>query len=151
MRIESTPSSAVPVSAIEQFVSPGADAVPVAFQLISAALPLENAPSAVPDTCRSPAHVALNVPLADVAVCSVAFHLKLVQELDAGITLPDVQLPSKALTPVAEGPVRSLLRSNPMQPAAAAATANTTIKKSLFICSLSALYRAESALETVRR
>jgi hypothetical protein len=92
-----------------------------------------NAPSAVPDTCRSPAQVALNDPFADVPVCSVAFHLKFVQALAAGMMLADDQLPSSAFTPVAEGPVE-LFRSYPTQPAAEAmATDATTIKERFFI------------------
>jgi hypothetical protein len=87
----------------------------------------------VPETWRSPAHVALNDPLADVPVVSVAFHWKFVQELGEGMTLPDVQLPSSALMPDPDGPVTSLLRSKPTQPADEAATDKTRIHVRFFI------------------
>ena len=83
-------------------------------------------PCAVPDTFRSPAHVALNDPLALVAVSSVGFHLKSEQVEAEGITLDaDAQVPINALTPAALGPVVVLVCSKPAQPAAATATANT--------------------------
>jgi hypothetical protein len=80
----------------------------------------------VPATFRLPAQVALNVPLALVAVCSVAFHLKS-EHVDAeGITLDaETQLPISALTPAALGLVVVVECSKPAQPAAATARATT--------------------------
>ena len=82
-------------------------------------------PCAVPATFRSPAQVALNEPLALVAVCSVGFHLKSEQLETAGITLDaDAQVPINALTPAEVGLVVVLVCSKPAQPAAATATAS---------------------------
>ena len=64
----------------------------------------DSVPLAVPATLRSPAQVALNVPLAVLPVCCVTFHLKSVQALADGTRLDEVQLPSSAATPVADGP-----------------------------------------------
>src|SRR5688572_25018679 len=136
MRIESTPSSAVPDSEIAHDVSPGADAVPFAFQFAVAA-EVFSVPSAVPWTFRSPPHSALNDPFADVAVCSVAFHLKFVQALGDGMMLVDDQLPNSAPLPVAVGPDRSLFRSNPTQPAAVTAADSTTSRKVFFMFDIS--------------
>ena len=47
--------------------------------------------------------------MALVAVCSVTFHLKSVQELGEGTRLDDDQLPSSAPLPAADGPVAGLL------------------------------------------
>jgi hypothetical protein len=110
IRIESTPSSAVPVSEIVQLVIPGAVALPLALQLITAVEFVANEPCAVPDTCRSPAHVALKDPAAEVAVSCDAFHLKLVQDAGEGMMVDDDQLPDRAPMPVAEGPVSLALR-----------------------------------------
>jgi hypothetical protein len=110
IRIESTRNSAVPVSVTLQLLMPGAFATPSALQLITDPEFGANAPSAVPDTCRSPAHVALNEPRAEVDVCCKAFHLKLLQDAGDGMMLADDQLPDSALAPVADGP-DSLLRS----------------------------------------
>ena len=135
IRIESTPSSAVPLNAISQPVSPGADAVPVACQLIVLA-EVFSVPCAVPETWRSPAQVALNEPRAAVAVCSVAFHLKFVHELGDGMMFAEDQLPSMAFTPVAEGPTSPLFRSNPTHAEAeAAANDNATINVRFFMVS----------------
>jgi hypothetical protein len=118
-------------------VIPGAVAFAVAFQLITDVVPGAKAPSAAPETCRSPAHEALNDPFADVVVVSVALHLKFEQVLGEGMMFADDQWPDRALTPVAEGPVE-LFRSYPTQPAAEAmATDATTIKESFFICVIS--------------
>src|SRR4029450_6682914 len=96
-RPESIPISAVPVSETAHAGSPGALAVPCAFQLITEPL---SVPCAVPESFRSLAHVALNEPRALLPVCSVTFHLKSVQVLGDGTTLAEVQLPSSAATPV---------------------------------------------------
>jgi hypothetical protein len=95
---------------------PGAVAFAVADQLTT--LPL-NVPVAVPATFRSPAHDALNEPVADVAVCCVGFHLKSVQVDGEGMTLEltEAHVPIKAATPVAEGPVDVVvLLEYPTQP-----------------------------------
>lgn len=64
--IESVPSVAVPVKLIAQEVRPGAVAFPSALHLM---VPEEvKAPCAVPVSFNSFAHVALNEPLAEVAV-----------------------------------------------------------------------------------
>ena len=123
-RIESMPSSAVPVSVMAHEGSPGAVAVPLALHAITEPL---RVPWAVPATFRSPAQVALNDPLAEDAVCSVTFHLKSVHVDGDGMTLDAVdaeaQLPISAATPAVVGPVVVLECSKPAQPAAAAAAA----------------------------
>src|SRR5688500_7083767 len=101
--MESVPIVAVPVSLMAQDVSPGAVALPSALQAIAAAD--VNAPSAVPVNFRSPAHVAVNAPFADVPVCSLTFHLKSVQVLGVGIKVDEVQFPIRALFPAAVGDV----------------------------------------------
>jgi hypothetical protein len=103
-RIESTPSSAVPVSVMGHAGNPGTEAAAWAFHAIvePARLPL-----AVPATLSPPAHVALNVPLALLPVCSVTLHLKFEQAPGVGsdgAAVDDDQVPSSAATPVAEGP-----------------------------------------------
>ena len=67
-------------------------------------------PCAVPVSFRSLAQVALNEPLAEVAVCSVGFHLKSVQVDGAGMMLADAdaQLPISAPLPAAVGAVSEL-------------------------------------------
>ena len=84
-------------------------------------------PWAVPTTFRSPAQVALNDPLAVVAVCSVGFHLKSAQLEGDGITLDEAeaQVPISAATPVALGLVVVLVCSKLVQPAEATASART--------------------------
>ena len=62
-------------------------------------------PDAVPCSFRSPAHVALNDPLADVPVCSVALHLKSVHVVAVGIAVVDVQVPINDASPVELGAV----------------------------------------------
>jgi hypothetical protein len=104
--MESVPMVAVPVSLMAQDVSPGAVALPSALQAMAAAD--VNAPSAVPVNFRSPGQVAENAPLADVAVCSLTFHLKSVQVLGVGIRVDEVQLPIRELFPAAVGDVREL-------------------------------------------
>lgn len=111
-------------------VRPGADALPFAFHAIVDPLIV---PSAVPATLSSPAHVALNDPFALVVVCSVTFHLKSVHVLGDGMMLAEDQLPISAPTPTADGPVMLLLRSNPRQPAAAAAAHTTTERMRFFM------------------
>ena len=84
-------------------------------------------PSAVPATFRSPAHVALNDPLAVVAVCSVTFHLKSVQVDGDGMTLAEAHVAhQRARRPLDEGPSACSCARNPRQPAAAAAIAQTS-------------------------
>jgi hypothetical protein len=112
-------SSAVPVNEMPQEVRPGAVALPCALQLI--APEVVNAPSAVPVTFSSPAHVALNAPFAETAVCSDTFQTKSVHVLGEGIRFAALQLPIKALALMAEGPVRELSRSKPMHALVAAA------------------------------
>jgi hypothetical protein len=89
-------------------------------------------PWAVPTTFRLPAQVALKEPLADVAVCSVGFHLKSEQVDGDGIALDDVdaQVPINALTlgALGLGLVVVLVCSKLVQPAAAAARASTDAK-----------------------
>jgi hypothetical protein len=94
----------VPASRIGQVVTPGAVALALAAQLITVPA---RVPVAVPATFKSPAHDALNEPFAEVAVCSVGFHLKSVHVDADGTTfaLIEVQLPIKAAMPVDEGPV----------------------------------------------
>ncbi|HEX9367060.1 MAG TPA: hypothetical protein VF921_10540 [Vicinamibacterales bacterium] len=82
-------------------------------------------PWAIPVAFRFPAHVALKDPLAEVAVCSVAFHLKSEQVDADGIALDaETQFPIKAATPPALGLVLVLECSKPAQPVAATATAS---------------------------
>jgi len=82
-------------------------------------------PWAVPVALMFPAQVALNDPLAEVAVCSVAFHLKSEQVDGDGIALDaETQFPIKAATPPALGLVVVLECSKLAQPAAATATAS---------------------------
>src|SRR3972149_8586598 len=88
-RIESAVSSAVPVRAIPQLVRPGAVAVPCALQAI-VPVPVSE-PWAVPATFRSPAHDALNDPLAVAGGCSVTLHLKSVHEAAAGMMFDELQ------------------------------------------------------------
>ena len=68
----STPSSAVPFSVIGQFTPA---IVPVAWAFQVTVDPF-NVPLAVPLIFKSPAQVALNVPLAVLPLCCVTFHLK---------------------------------------------------------------------------
>jgi hypothetical protein len=110
-------------------VKPGAVAFPCAFQVIVDPL---KAPLAVPATFSSFAHVAEKFPLAVVLVCCVTFHWKSLHELGDGTTPDDDQLPNRALMPVADGP-SVLLRSNPKQPAEAAARDNTAISTVFFM------------------
>lgn len=121
MRIESTVSSAVPLSATAHDVSPGAVALAVPLHAIVPAV--VKLPCAVPATLRSPAQLALKFPLAEVADCSVTLHTKFVQEAGDGIRLLEVQVPSMALLPAAVGPVAPLWRSKPTQPETATADA----------------------------
>jgi hypothetical protein len=118
MRIESTPSSAVPASRI--WHDDSSAVVALAFAAHEITVPL-NVPVAVPDTFRPPAHVALNDPFADVAVCSDGVHLKSVHEDGAGMTLAlaDAHVPISDDTLVEVG-VRVLLLSKLMQPLSAA-------------------------------
>ena len=58
------PSSAVPVSEIAHDVSPGAVAFPCALHAIVVGFCMT--PCAVPESFKSPAHVALNDPFAVV-------------------------------------------------------------------------------------
>ena len=117
MRIESTCSSAVPLSETAQEVKPGAVALAVPLQAMVAEV--VNAPCAVPLSFRSPAQLALKFPLALVAVCSVTFHLKSVHESGDGMRLPDDQLPRRAPLPAMPGSVEALLCSKPTQPGVA--------------------------------
>jgi hypothetical protein len=128
-RTEFVVSSAVPDKVIGQEVSPGAEAFPCAVQVIVDPL---NTPRAVPLSLRSPAHVALNDPPADVDVWSVTSHLKSVQLLAEGIRFDDDQLPARALTPVADGP-RLLLCSNSRQAVAERAARDTTATRAKFL------------------
>ena len=64
-----------------------------------------SAPDAVPCSFKSPGHVALNDPVADVPVCSVALHLKSVHVVAVGIAAADVQVPIKEASPVELGAV----------------------------------------------
>lgn len=104
--MESVPIDAVPVSVIAQDVRPGAVALPVALQPM--AVGDVKPPCAVPVSLRSPGHVAENEPFANVAVCSVTFHLKSVQVLGVGMSVEEVQLPSSELFPAAVGAVAEL-------------------------------------------
>jgi hypothetical protein len=137
--MESVPISAVPASVMAHDERLGAVAFPAAVHAIVEPL---SVPSAVPATFKSFAHVALNDPFAVVAVCSVTFHLKSVQDEGDGTTDADVQLPIKALTPEAEGPVSVLVCSNPKQPASetAASAAKKQANRCLFI---EVIYRLE--------
>ena len=100
-------------------------------------------PCAVPVSFRSLAQVALNEPRAEVAVCSVTFHLKSVQVLGVGIRLDEVQLPSRLPEPAAVGAVAVLPRSKPKQAEVEAATASTDnqLCKFLHVGSLSDIGR----------
>lgn len=130
MRIESTSSSAVPLSDTAHEVRPGA--VAFAWPLHSILPAVVNAPWAVPVTFRSLAQLALKNPRALVAVCSVTFHLKSVHELGAGIRFEEDQLPSSELLPAAVGPVGVEARSKPMQPAADTAAIDSTATRIRF-------------------
>jgi hypothetical protein len=149
MEIESTRSSAVPVRVTGQEVRPGVAAFAVAVQFT---WPLVvNAPWAVPDSWRPPAQDALKAPRALVPVCSLAFHLKSVHELGAGIRFDavrlDDQLPISALLPpAAAGPVSELSRSKPMHPVAEnAARDNTATRIRFFMIYISVRQRADFA------
>lgn len=143
MRIELTPSSAVPVSATAHDVSPGAVAFAWPLQLI---VPdVVKWPSAVPFTFRSPAQVALNAPFALIGVCSDTFHLKSLQELGAGIRFDEVQLPISELLPATVGAVGLLSRSKPMQPPAMNADDSTAMRSRFFILFISVAARADFA------
>src|SRR3954470_5929959 len=127
MRIEFAPSSAVPVNVIAHGVElPGSVAVP--FAPHATVVPV-SVPDAVPATLRPPAHVALNEPLAVVAVCSVGCHWKSTHVDGDGIAPPDVEahVPISA-SAVEVGPVTDDSCSKPTQPAAAIATATTIAK-----------------------
>ena len=130
--MESVPSSAVPVNVIAQADKPGAAALPSALHAIVDPLIV---PSAVPVTFKSFAHIALNDPFADEAVCSVTFHWKSEQDEGDGMTDADVQLPISAFTPDVDGPVSVLVCSNPKQPASdtAASTAKQQTNRCVFI------------------
>lgn len=135
--MESVPIVAVPVRVMTHEVRPGPVALPFALQLIEVGE--ANVPSAAPVNFRSPAQLALNEPLAAVAVCSVTFHLKSVQVLGDGIRLDDVQLPSSELLPASLGPVEELRRSKAVQPMTTlAANAIATIWIRFFIICISA-------------
>src|SRR3954463_9603437 len=97
MRIEFVPSSAVPVSVIAQGLPPVSVAVPFAAHMI--VLPV-SVPDAAPATFSPPARVALNEPIALVAVCCVGFHLKSTQVDGEGMMLldADAHVPMSALT-----------------------------------------------------
>ena len=122
--IESVLSVAEPESFIAHEVSPGALALPSAFQLITVGD--ARLPSATPVNFKSPGQLALNDPLADDAVCSVTFHLKSEHVLGVGINVDDVQLPNNELLPAIDGSVSELLCSTPVQPAATAVNDNRT-------------------------
>ena len=104
--------------------------MPVAFHLRLA--PLVSSPSAMPDSLRSPAQVALKAPFAVVAVCSLTVHLKSPQALGDGMMLAEVHVPMNAFVPAAAGPVTVLLCSKLKQPDAAIADTATTTEKILF-------------------
>ena len=137
-RIVSVVSSAVPVSEMAQDVRPGAVAFPCALQEIVDGVCIT--PCAMPETFRSPAQVALNVPFAVVAVFSDTFHLKSVHVLGVGIRLEEVQFPNSALVPATVGLVGVLLWSKPVQPTADAAAIDNTRNRIRFFISGS-LYR----------
>lgn len=80
--------------------------MPAALQLIEVGDII--IPCAVPVSLRSPAHVALNEPFADVAVCSLTFQTKSVHVLGVGMSEDDVQLPSSELLPAIVGLVSEL-------------------------------------------
>ena len=92
-----TAISAVPVS---EMLQDQARTVPDARALQVIVDPL-SVPCAVPESFRSPGHVALNAPFALVPVCSVTFHLKSVHEPGVGMMLDD-QLPNSVPMPAAE-------------------------------------------------
>ena len=104
MRIEFRPSSAVPVSVTGQAGIDGDCAVPFADHVITVPF---SVPDAVPCSFKSPAHVALKDPFADVPDCSVGVHLKSAQVDAVGITAADAdpQLPNSDATPVELGAV----------------------------------------------
>src|SRR6476646_6908922 len=108
--MEFTPSSAVPFKVIAQLGSDGAVAFPAALHVMVEPL---SVPSAVPASFKSPAHVALNEPFADVGVSSVAFHLKSAHDEADGITpaVADAHVPMRAATVVPLGPVTVVLFS----------------------------------------
>ena len=129
--IASVPIEAVPASDIAQDGSPGPVAFP--FALHSIAVGDFSTPSALPVNFRSPGQLALNDPFADELVCSDTFHLKSVHVLGVGMSVDEVQLPSRELLPAAEGSVSELLCSRLVQPAAPIAAASIIEKKLVFI------------------
>src|SRR4029078_6644464 len=131
MMIESAPIDAVPARAIAHEGSPGPAAFPFALHWICVGEP--RLPSAVPVNFRSPGQLAVNVPFADDAVCSVTFHLKAVQVLGVGMSVDDVQLPRSELLPAADGSVSELLCSRLVQPAAAVPAASNMARNVFFI------------------
>ena len=109
-------------------------AVAVADQVIVEPL---SVPCAVPFTFKFPAHVAVKLPFALVAVCSDAIHLKFVQDEGAGTMFVDaeVHVPISALTVgvLVDGLVTVLECSKLVQPAAAAATASAYARTRFFM------------------
>ena len=132
MLMDSVPTVALPPIAIEQDVRPGAVALPDAVHVMVVGLVKD--PCAVPVSLRSPAHVALNEPRADVGVCSATVHTKLVQVLGDGMMEDEVQDPSSELLPAAVGDVSEfeLSRSKLVHPVAAAAAIDNTTRKDRF-------------------
>lgn len=120
------PSSAVPVSEIAHGETGRLPDVAVPFAVHAIVVAVVSVPEAVPANCTSP-HVALNDPVAVVAVCCVGFHRKFVQVDGDGMIdeelVTDCHVPMSAATPVEVGLVMLVLCSNPTQPAVAAATA----------------------------
>ena len=108
IRIDSTPSSAVPVSTTLHVGADGVAASAFADHVITDPV---SVPVAVPDTFRSPEQDALNDPFAEFDVCSVGLHLKSEHEAAAGTMLApaEAQLPINAATPAALGAVDVVL------------------------------------------
>jgi len=101
-RMESVPSSAVPVSEIAQGDCGSGDPVAVPVALQATVVPV-SVPLAVPANA-TPLQVALNDPAALVAVWLVAIHLKFVHVLGSGMIVPlasctDCQVPASAFVP----------------------------------------------------
>jgi hypothetical protein len=131
MMIESVPIEAVPVSVNAHEGRPGPAAFALALHWICVGD--VRLPSAVPVNFRSPGQLALNDPFAEDAVSSVTFHWKSVQVLGVGMSVEDVQLPSRELLPAVDGSVSELLWSRLVQPAAAVVAASTIVRKVCFI------------------
>jgi hypothetical protein len=90
-----------------------------------------NVPLADPETFTSPGQVALNVPLALLAVICVTVHRKSAHAPGAVTALDDVHVPASAAAPPDEGPTVRC-GSDPLHAAAVQAAAKVTTRARCF-------------------